>query len=76
MEAAVLELHTFDDNNISGELIINYLMGTVVADVVGYIWIKIMLKVVKNKKFLGFSIYCFVLGIIVIACWLCFALLA
>lgn len=40
MEATLLELHTFDDTNISGELIINYLMGTVVADVVGYIWIK------------------------------------
>ncbi len=37
MEATLLELHTFDDTNISGELIINYLMGTVVADVVGYI---------------------------------------
>ena len=28
------------DNNISGELIINYLMGTVVAGVVGYVCLR------------------------------------
>ena len=40
MGAIVLELLKFDDNNISGELIINYLMGTVVAGVVGYIYFR------------------------------------
>lgn len=64
--AAVLEIAKFDDNNISGNLVLNYLVGTVVAGVVGYICIKTMLKIVKDKKFFGFSIYCFIVGAIAI----------
>lgn len=65
--AAVLELMDFDDKNISGSMVTNYLVGTVVAGVVGYVCIKTMLKVVKDKKFFGFSIYCFIVGTIAIA---------
>ena len=65
--AAVLELLDFDDKNISGDMVINYFVGTVVAGVVGYVCIKTMLKVVKDKKFFGFSIYCFIVGTIAIA---------
>lgn len=62
--ATVLELTEFDDKIFSGELIINYLVGTVVAGVVGYICIRTMLQIVKNKKFTYFAFYCFVVGII------------
>lgn len=47
MGAVVLELFKFDDNNISGELIINYLMGTVVL--LASEWRKIMAKNVAEK---------------------------
>ena len=67
MGAAVLELFKFDDKLISGELVVNYVVGTVVAGIVGYICIKTMLKVVKDKKFVGFAIYCFLIGLISIA---------
>jgi undecaprenyl-diphosphatase len=64
--AAVLEIAKFDDT-INGEFIMNYLVGTVVASIVGYVCIKTMLKIVKDKKFIGFSIYCFIVGTIAIA---------
>ena len=43
---------------------INYTAGTIVSGVVGYICIKTMLKIVRNKKFKVFSIYCAVMGLI------------
>lgn len=42
----------------------NYFAGTIVAGVVGYICIKTMLVIVKNKKFNYFAYYCFIIGII------------
>lgn len=64
--SAVLELRHFDEIHYSNGLMFNYLVGTVVAGVVGYICIMTMLKIVRDKKFLGFSIYCFIVGIIAI----------
>ena len=43
-----------------------YAVGTVFAAAVGYICIKTMLLVVRNKKFRYFSIYCFVVGAVAI----------
>ena len=51
---------------ISGGEILNYIIGMIVAAVVGYICIKTMLKVVRNKKFFGFSVYCYIVGAIAI----------
>ena len=36
----------------------------VVAGVVGFICIKMMLLVVREKKFTAFAIYCFIIGAI------------
>ena len=47
----------------------NYLAGTLVAAAVGYICIKIMLFVVKEKKYTIFSIYCLVVGAISIGAY-------
>ena len=41
---------------------IAYLVGMAVAAVVGYICIKTMLVIVRNKKFTIFSIYCLLMG--------------
>ena len=65
--AALLELKDFDVASTSQSDLINYLVGMAVAAVVGYICIKTMLVIVRQKKFTIFSIYCFIMGIISIA---------
>lgn len=64
--AAVLELKDFCDVSVGSVELVNYIVGMVVAAVVGYICIRWLLVLVKNKKFKYFSIYCFVVGIIAI----------
>jgi undecaprenyl-diphosphatase len=59
----VLELKDFTAADLAGGLIWNYIAGTIVAGVVGYICIKTMLVVVKKNKFTIFSVYCFIVGI-------------
>mgnify|MGYP001025231950 CR=1 FL=1 len=44
--------------------VVNYIVGMVVAGVVGYLCIKFMLYTVKKKNFKGFSIYCMIVGIV------------
>ncbi|PXV95761.1 undecaprenyl-diphosphatase [Lachnotalea glycerini] len=61
--AAVLELKDVGKMTFTAGEIINYSIGAIVAAVVGYISIKIMLVVVRNKKFKIFAIYCLLVGI-------------
>lgn len=65
--AAVLELKDLDITSTANTDLVNYLVGMVVAAIVGYICIKTMLVIVRQKKFMFFSIYCFAMGIISIA---------
>lgn len=60
--AAILELKDFSTAAISGTEILYYVIGMAVAAVVGYICIKTMLVIVRNKKFTIFSIYCLIIG--------------
>ncbi|MCR4907395.1 MAG: undecaprenyl-diphosphate phosphatase [Lachnospiraceae bacterium] len=46
---------------------ISYLVGTLVAAVVGYIAIRVMLMIVRKRRYLFFSIYCLVIGLVAIA---------
>ena len=64
--AAVLDLPDMFKESISIAQWANYAVGTAVSAVVGYICIKTMLKVVRKKKFKGFSLYCALMGIIAI----------
>ena len=64
--AAVLELKDFNEISVGSVELVNYIVGMVVAAVVGYICIRWLLVLVKNKKFKYFSIYCFVVGIVAI----------
>lgn len=60
-------------NRISGGEFVNYLIGTAVAAVVGYICIKVMLQLVKNQKMKYFSIYCLFAGIVaIVGYFVCF----
>lgn len=40
-----------------------YILGTITAAVSGYFAIKFMLKLIKNKSYKGFSIYCIIAGV-------------
>lgn len=64
--AAVLELKDVGSLSISAGEWTSYIAGMLVAAVVGYICIKVMLHVVRKKKFKGFSIYCAIIGMIAI----------
>ena len=64
--AAVLEVKDVMEEPIAmGEIGI-YAIGAVFAAAVGYVCIKTMLLVVRNKKFKYFSWYCFAIGAIAI----------
>ena len=64
--AAILDIPDMFTESISVAQWANYIVGTAVSAVVGYICIKTMLKVVRKKKFKGFSLYCAIMGIIAI----------
>lgn len=64
--SVVLELKDFGDITIVKSEVYCYIVGTIIAGVVGYICILTMLKIVRDKKFFGFSIYCFIVGAIAI----------
>lgn len=60
--ALVLELLDFSPEQLSASGLMNYLTGTVIAGLVGYVCIKTMLVIVRGKKFKYFAYYCFVMG--------------
>ncbi len=62
--ALVLQLKDLEEYTVTGSDAVSYVVGMIVAAVVGYIAIKWMLKIVRNKKFKYFSIYCLIVGII------------
>jgi undecaprenyl-diphosphatase len=64
--AVILEVKDFSMDMVSQSDIFNYLVGTIVAAVVGYISIKTMLVIVRGKKFKYFAYYCFAIGIIAV----------
>ena len=64
--AAVLEIKDLGSEAITGGIVLNGLIGAIVAGCVGYVCIKTMLTVVRKKKFMGFAIYCFAVGVIAI----------
>ena len=64
--AVILELGDVTKADLSGKMILNSVVGMAVAGVVGFFALKIMIAVVKKKKYLVFSIYCFVIGLVAI----------
>ena len=60
--AVVLELKDVIGTTVTASEIGCYAAGILCAAIVGYICIKTMLVVVKNKKFTFFAIYCFIVG--------------
>lgn len=62
--AVLLEISQLAGTTISAGALANYLAGMLTAAVVGYIAIRIMLIVVREKKYKIFSIYCIVMGLL------------
>ena len=62
--SVVLQLFDIENLQISQTEWLYYLAGTLIAAIVGYICIKIMLYVVREKKYTIFSIYCLIVGVI------------
>ena len=62
--AVVLKLTDLKDLSVTSTEIGYYLAGVLCAAVVGYICIKTMLVVVRNKKFTIFAIYCMLVGLV------------
>lgn len=60
----VLQIFDIKDLKLDATQWLYYVIGTAVAAIVGYICIKIMLYVVKQKKYTFFSLYCLIVGII------------
>ena len=62
--ANIMELRHLGDAVSSGGNFLYYIIGMIVAGVVGYVCIRIMMYVVSNKKFSYFAYYCAIVGII------------
>jgi undecaprenyl-diphosphatase len=67
--AVVLQVKDFSMDMVTQNDLLNYLVGTIVAGVVGYISIKTMLVIVRGKKFKYFAYYCFAIGILAVAAY-------
>lgn len=67
--SVVLQLFDIENFAIDATQWLYYLVGVAVAAVVGYICIKIMLYVVKEKKYTIFAVYCLLIGIISIVAY-------
>ena len=60
-----LVLNVSDINSFSDPVPI--IIGTLVSAIVGYFSLKLLMNIIKNNKFSWFSIYCLVLGLVVLA---------
>lgn len=67
--ANILQLRHIGDSAINGGLVFNYIIGMIVAGVVGFVCIKLMINVVKRAKYEYFAYYCAVIGVIAIFCY-------
>ncbi len=62
--ATILEANEVLQSSISNQELLVYFVGTVVAAITGYASIRIVLGLLKKKRFSWFSYYCFIVGIL------------
>ena len=62
--ANVLKITHIFENPIPSADIPAYIAGAITAAVAGFAAIKLLMYITKNHSFLGFSIYCFALGVL------------
>lgn len=64
--ALVLQLKDLSDVTLAAGEMRNYIIGMIVAAVVGYVCIKTLLVIVRKKKFKIFGFYCIAAGVLAI----------
>lgn len=64
--AAILDISDFGKDGMTSSDLGCYIAGAIVAAVVGYICIKTMLIIVRNRKFKYFAYYCYIIGAVAI----------
>ncbi|WP_455718488.1 undecaprenyl-diphosphate phosphatase [Anaerosporobacter sp.] len=64
--AVILQMKDISTVAVDSTEVVGYVIGTLIATIVGYICIKTMLVVVRRKKYKGFAYYCFVVGSIAV----------
>lgn len=65
MGAAIIEIPDMQ-KDIATTSVVYYVVGMIVSAVVGYICIKTMLIIVRNKAFKYFAYYCAVIGTVAV----------
>ena len=68
--AAILEIPEIAGSSVTLLQFVSYAVGAAVAGLAGYVCIKKMLRIVRKRRFRGFYVYCFIMGIISIAGYL------
>ncbi|MBR6452934.1 MAG: undecaprenyl-diphosphate phosphatase [Lachnospiraceae bacterium] len=68
--AMILELKDIGGTHLAGGEIVSYIIGMVIAAVVGFFAIRIMLNVVMNRYFKFFAFYCLFIGAVSIIAYL------
>lgn len=61
--AAVLELKDFATVSVTPTEVGYYAIGTVIAAIVGFLCMKLLLVLVRKKRFTAFAVYCLVVGV-------------
>ena len=64
--AAVLEIKDAGGTTVTVSTVVAYVVGMIVSAVVGYFAIRFMIGVVRRKRYIYFSIYCMVMGLVAI----------
>ena len=64
LAAMVLEIKDIGGATITRSMAGSYVVGMIIAAVVGFIMVKLMLRIVTQRKFKYFSIYCAAVGIV------------
>ena len=62
--AAVLEIKDAGGTTVTVSTVVAYVVGMIVSAVVGYFAIRCMIGVVRRKRYIYFSIYCMVMGLV------------
>lgn len=62
--ATILETKAVLQSSISSQEVLVYFVGTIVAAISGYASIRVVLGLLKKKRFSWFSYYCFIIGIL------------
>ncbi len=64
--ATILKIKDMQSAMSSSEVVLNFILGGIVAAIVGYFAISFLIKMIKQAELFYFSIYCWIIGIITI----------